>query len=160
MNSAQKANCIRLNKGRQQVQKKRVIRKGQTNLITNETTEYLHNINCFVLNSHKTIPSMDHIGTKCDSYETFIVFGQEPHIDKDGKLSGLNYGHKVYKWDNSNLPINTSSTTANWPRAYLHVSGNLNSHVVQNLCARDLAVAIIETNTGKIGTIMAISLYW
>ena len=103
------------------------------------------------------------MGTKCDSCDscdTFIGFGQEPHVDKDGNITGLNHGQKIYKWDNSNLPIDYSSPTANWPRAYLHVSSNLNSHVVQNLCTRDLAVAIIYTNTEKIGTNMTISLYW
>ena len=94
MTGAQKAKCIRQNRDRQLQRKKRILRKGQHNQIANETTEYLHNINCFVLNSHKSMPSMDHMGTKCDSCETFIAFGQEPHIDKDGKISGLNYGHK------------------------------------------------------------------
>ena len=152
-------NRLRLIRDNQQTRKVK-INKRPPNTITNETTEYLHNINCFVLNSHKTEPSMDHMGTKCDSCESFLGFGQEPHVGKDGKISGLNYGHKVYKWDNSHLPADHSSSTANWPRAYLHVSSNLNSHVVQNLCTRDLAVAIIDTNTTKIGTIMAISLYW
>ena len=51
------------------------------------------------------MPNMDYIGTKCDSCERFIAFGQEHHIDKDGKISGLNYGHKVYKWNNSTYQL-------------------------------------------------------
>ena len=57
-------NQLRLNRDRQQSRKTKINKRKSPNTITNETTEYLHNINCFVLNSHKTEPSMDHMGTK------------------------------------------------------------------------------------------------
>ena len=106
-----------------------------------------YKLKCFQLNSQKRLISTENIYNRVTKLDSFLLLGQEPSVFGHN-IIGLNKRHTIVQ-----APVDK-------PRAYIYCHKALNAWPVEELCTRDSAACIIDTNDPKTGRILAVSIYW
>ena len=104
-------------------------------------------IEFFQINNQKRIMSNNEIMRLAESEELFCILGQEPSTF-GFNVTGLNSAHTIVQ------------AAVDKPRSYLACHKQLKVWPVENLCSRDVAVAIIDPGIRDARKLLVASLYW
>ena len=113
--------------------------------ICNETDE--NRIEFFQVNNQKRIMSNEEITLLAQKVDNFCILGSEPST-YGFNVTGINTRHTLIQG------------AADRPRAYISCHKNLKAWPVENLCSRDVAVAIIDSHMARAGKLLVVSIYW
>ena len=104
-------------------------------------------INFFQINNQKRIMSNEEIMRAAEKSGHFCIIGQEPSTF-GFNVTGVNSQHIVIQ-----APVDK-------PRSYIVCHKLLNAWPVMDLCSRDVATAIVDSNDPEIGKFLITSIYW
>ena len=109
--------------------------------------EEIVGIEFFQINNQKRIISNSEIMRLAESERSFCILGQEPSTF-GFNVTGLNSGHTIIQ------------APTERPRAYIACHKLLKAWPVEDLCSRDVAVAIIDSGMKDAGKLLVTSVYW
>ena len=117
------------------------------NLSIELTEQSKESIRFFQINNQKRIMSNEEIMRAAEKAGNFCIMGQEPSTF-GFNVTGVNSQHIVIQ-----APVDK-------PRSYIVCHKLLNAWPVMDLCSRDVATAIIDSNDPEVGKFLITSVYW